>query len=83
MSKRMKRPSPEAAYMMGLVAAQRHRVEMAEYDLRTKTAWLAQELESAKQHLEGLEHGLKRVKRDVRYARRAAAMPWLKDDPQE
>ena len=77
MSKRMKRPCPEVAYMLALVAAQKHRVRVVEYDMRIVLDRLEKQLASEQRHLEGLEGNLARVKKNITHAKAAAAVPWL------
>jgi hypothetical protein len=74
----MKTPTPEVAYMMALVAAQKARVVMATYELSMKTEEFTRLLGNENYHLKCLEDRLKVVRRDNSKAKDAAAMPWLK-----
>jgi len=71
----MKRPTPEAAYMMALVAAQRHLVERAGVAVGHAKSALSRE----ESHLRGLEHNLRRVMRNHEIIAEAATVPWLKE----
>ena len=71
--KRTKKPTPEAAYMMALVIAQKFQVRRAV----EQQQGAASQLEREECHLAALEEGLRVVKRDARKAITRAAMPWL------
>lgn len=74
----MRKPTPEVAYVMALVAAQRTRVQMAKALLSATTTSLEYQLGMEQRHLESLEGNLKRVRRNVDCASEVADMPWRK-----
>lgn len=75
----MKKPTPEVAYMLALVAAQKWQVKMAKDRLAQNVARLTEAMDHEVRHLEGLQRGLREVQKDSGKAKYAAAMPWLVD----
>jgi hypothetical protein len=73
MKKPEKRPTPEVAYMLGLIAAQKYTVGRAKMNLNQAASLVEME----ERHLAGLENSLGQVKKDKSYASSAAKMPWL------